>query len=342
MGFERNSQGRILSNLINKSVRFYTSDANLNINPWFICGFTDGEGCFSVSIIENKEFKTGKRVLPSFQITLHKKDKPLLEQIQSYPLFGVGKIYKQGSELIQFRVQSLKDLKVVIDYFDKFPLITEKWADYFLFKQILNLMLEKEHRTLEGLYRIIAIKASINRGLTDKLKFTFSSVTRVVRPSVINIKIPDPNWLAGFTSAEGSFMVQVKTSGQVQLVFRLGQHSRDEQLMESLIYYLHCGSLYKQKEAVIFEVKKLSDINEKIIPFFKKYPILGVKSKNFESPPPPPARNTPFPLSSVDGKGKRQRGEGRGPAGPHRGPPAGVGVKLQILWNTRNIWLLKD
>lgn len=281
MGFERNSQGRILSNLINKSVRFYTSDANLNINPWFICGFTDGEGCFSVSIIENKEFKTGKRVLPSFQITLHKKDKPLLEQIQSY--LGVGKIYKQGSELIQFRVQSLKDLKVVIDYFDKFPLITEKWADCFLFKKILNLMLEKEHRTLEGLYRIIAIKASINRGLTDKLKFTFSNVTRVVRPSVINIKISDPNWLAGFTSAEGSFMVQVKTSGQVQLVFRLGQHSRDEQLMESLIYYLHCGSLYKQKEAVIFEVKKLSDINEKIIPFFKKYPILGVKSKNFES-----------------------------------------------------------
>lgn len=281
MGFERNSQGRILSNLINKSVRFYTSDANLNINPWFICGFTDGEGCFSVSIIENKEFSTGKRVLPSFQITLHKKDKPLLEQIQSY--LGVGKIYKQGSELIQFRVQSLKDLKVIIDYFDKFPLITEKWADYFLFKQILNLMLEKEHRTLEGLYRIIAIKASINRGLTDKLKFTFSNVTRVVRPSVINIKISDPNWLAGFTSAEGSFMVQVKTSGQVQLVFRLGQHSRDEQLMESLIYYLHCGSLYKQKEAVIFEVKKLSDINEKIIPFFKKYPILGVKSKNFEN-----------------------------------------------------------
>ena len=281
MDFERNYQSRTLSNLTNKLVRFYTSDANLNINPWFICGFTDGEGCFSVSIIENKEFSTGKRVLPAFQITLHKKDKPLLEQIQSY--FGVGKIYKQGSELIQFRVQSLKDLKVVIDYFDKFPLITEKWADYFLFKQILNLMLEKQHRTLEGLYRIIAIKASINRGLTDKLKFTFSNVTRVVRPSVINIKISDPNWLAGFTSAEGSFMVQVKTSGQVQLVFRLGQHSRDEQLMESLIYYLHCGSLYKQKEAVIFEVKKLSDINEKIIPFFKKYPILGVKSKDFES-----------------------------------------------------------
>ena len=54
-------------------------------------------------------------------------------------------------------------------------------------------MLEKEHRTLQGLYRIIAIKASINRGLTDKLKFTFSNVNRVVRPSVINIKISDPN-----------------------------------------------------------------------------------------------------------------------------------------------------
>ena len=113
-------------------------------------------------------------------------------------------------------------------------------------------------------------------------------------------------------------MVQVKTSGQVQLVFRLGQHSRDEQLMESLIYYLHCGSLYKQKEAVIFEVKKLSDINEKIIPFFKKYPILGVKSKNFESPPPPlPGIPLfPFPLSTERGKGSGGRGgDLRGPTG---------------------------
>ena len=28
-------------------------------------------------------------------------------------------------------------------------------------------------------------------------------------------------------------------------------------------------------------VRKLSDINDKIIPFFQKYPIIGIKSKDF-------------------------------------------------------------
>jgi hypothetical protein len=33
---------------------------------------------------------------------------------------------------------------------------------------------------------------------------------------------------------------------------------------------------------VIFKVTSYSDISEKIIPFFNKYPILGVKLKDFE------------------------------------------------------------
>mgnify|MGYP003918723701 CR=1 FL=1 len=70
---------------------------------------------------------------------------------------------------------------------------------------------------------------------------------------------------------------------QVQLVFQLTQHTRDITLMESLINYLDCGLVFNQTEtAVVFKVRKFSDLIEKIIPFFVKYPILGVKSKDFE------------------------------------------------------------
>jgi len=34
---------------------------------------------------------------------------------------------------------------------------------------------------------------------------------------------------------------------------------------------------------VDYEVKKLSDLTEKIIPFFKKYPLKGVKKLDFEN-----------------------------------------------------------
>lgn len=67
-----------------------------------------------------------------FQITLHKKDFKLLEQIKNH-FQGVGNIYiKKANEAVEYKVGSKKDLKVLIDHFDKYPLITQKLADYLL------------------------------------------------------------------------------------------------------------------------------------------------------------------------------------------------------------------
>jgi hypothetical protein len=63
----------------------------------------------------------------------------------------------------------------------------------------------------------------------------------------------------------------------VYLRFQLTQHARDEQLIKSLIEYLGCGTVHKDRETFNFLVSKFSDINDKIIPFFAKYSILGVK-----------------------------------------------------------------
>jgi len=54
-------------------------------------------------------------------------------------------------------------------------------------------------------------------------------------------------------------------------------------LMQSLVKYLDCGiiELDTRGNAVNFSVLKFSDIESKIIPFFKKYPIVGIKSKYF-------------------------------------------------------------
>ena len=64
---------------------------------------------------------------------------------------------------------------------------------------------------------------------------------------------------------------------QVQLEFKLSQHSRDEQLMKSLIKYLNCGNVYRHQDLSNLRVVKFSDLIEKIIPFFEK----GVKLLDF-------------------------------------------------------------
>jgi len=70
---------------------------------------------------------------------------------------------------------------------------------------------------------------------------------------------------------------------QVQLLFSFTQQSRDEQLLISLAEFLNCGKVhrYKNKETVDLIITKFSYLNEKIIPFFKKFPIIGSKSLDF-------------------------------------------------------------
>jgi hypothetical protein len=53
--------------------------------------------------------------------------------------------------------------------------------------------------------------------------------------------------------------------------------------MRSIVNYLGCGNVYsvKSREAIDYCVVKYSDVTEKIIPFFEKHPIIGVKSQDF-------------------------------------------------------------
>ena len=59
---------------------------------------------------------------------------------------GVGKIYSSRTDMVELQVNSFKDMAAVINFFDKYPLITQKWAGYLLFRKAYELMLNKEHR----------------------------------------------------------------------------------------------------------------------------------------------------------------------------------------------------
>jgi hypothetical protein len=156
---------------------------------------------------------------------------------------------------------------------------------------VFEIIQSKEHLTLEGLKKIVAIKATLNRGLSEELKVAFPLIIPVPRPLInpVNQVIPDPQWVAGFTSGEGCFQISVSSSAnskfkvRVQLEFSVIQHVRDEQLISKLIKYFDCGNVYlkKQGQAVEYRVFKFSNIENKILPFFTKYPVIGEKSKDF-------------------------------------------------------------
>lgn len=77
----------------------------------------------------------------------------------------------------------------------------------------------------------------------------------------------------------------MKLGYSVELVFVITQHSRDRELMESLISYFGCGNIYlhKKESGIIldFRIVKFKYIIEKLIPLFENNPILGVKALDF-------------------------------------------------------------
>jgi len=121
------------------------------------------------------------------------RDLLLLERIKAF--FGVGAIYiRKSGNKATYTVQSFKDLtNVIIPHFDKYPLLTQKQADFLLLKSAMALLNAKEQSTIEGLYKIINIRASMNKGLSDELNKTFTKVIPVKRPPINSDIIPDPN-----------------------------------------------------------------------------------------------------------------------------------------------------
>ena len=62
---------------------------------------------------------------------------------------GVGKIYSPCTTTKQYRVISVKNLQVVINHRDNYPLVTQKRFDYEFFKLAINLIENKEYLTPE-------------------------------------------------------------------------------------------------------------------------------------------------------------------------------------------------
>ena len=123
----------------------------------------------------------------TFQIGLHLKDKALLESIKEF--FGVGNITKLDYKSFQYRVCSLNELKVIIEHLDKYPLLTDKFADFILFKQIFKIMSDNQHLTKEGLNKVLSIKNILNKGgLSNKLKIAFKC-DETVEQDVIRLEV---------------------------------------------------------------------------------------------------------------------------------------------------------
>jgi len=305
MGFERSYQVKIpAKQLFSKT--YSTLLSKLIVNPWFLTGFADAESSFIVSIYKDAKSKLKWRVSIYFSIHIHNKDLPLLKLIQK--TLGVGKVRKNSKTTAVFRVDNLQDLDTIITHFKKYPLVSAKNSDFLLFEQCYNLIKQKEHLTQVGLEKILALKYYLNKGLPDDLKNAFPDIMPIVKKEYTFKGIPNPFWISGFVSGDSTFSVSIEKSSnklgkRIRLIFGTCLHIRDKDLLIGMANYfknlnfnlpnlieynllnsskeisVHCSII---NNTSLLQIKNNFDIENKVIPFFNKYPILGIKRLDFE------------------------------------------------------------
>lgn len=134
----------------------------MKLAPEWVSGFVDGEGTFYVGINRNSTMTCGYQILPEFRIVQHKKDIQVLHALRLFFQSGVVRINHE--DRYELRIRSVEHInRYVIPHFTTYPLVTQKKFDFLKFKNIIDLINQKQHLTINGVKRIITISSLMNR-----------------------------------------------------------------------------------------------------------------------------------------------------------------------------------
>ena len=139
-----------------------------NLDPIWVSGFLQGEGCFSISFFEQGSKKPKVEVRPSFSVTQPTRSKEILFHLQAF--FGCGHIRLSRKDgCYRYEVRSLPDLvHKILPHFDTFPFVFLKAESYEIFKRICLQIHANQHKNPESLKGIIESAYSINLSGTRK------------------------------------------------------------------------------------------------------------------------------------------------------------------------------
>lgn len=136
----------------------------LKISNDYLVGFTEGEGMFYIGIVPSKETKTGWQVIYFFKVSQNPIGKEVLDTFRKR--LGCGYIKPNSKSDITdnslaFVVRDLKSLRdKVIPFFDGKLFIKKKTFDKF--KEVIEIVDQKNHLNKEGMKTILDIAYSMN------------------------------------------------------------------------------------------------------------------------------------------------------------------------------------
>lgn len=131
---------------------------------FYISGYVDGEGCFTISISKRPAMKLGWELRPSFSVSQNYDRASVLEMIREY--FNCGTIRPDRSDkTVKCEVRSLPDLvERILPHFVQYPLLSEKQESFSRFRQLVLEMWQGDHLNPELLHNMLRRATMINDG----------------------------------------------------------------------------------------------------------------------------------------------------------------------------------
>jgi hypothetical protein len=135
-----------------------------HLDPWWVAGFVDGEGCFSVSIHRNELARPtgGWHVQPTFQVSQHRAQRHILESLRGF--FDCGQVRSKGpnSSVDVYTVHSTIQLEeAIIPFFRQYRLRV-KGDDFAVFAQIVRAIRTRSHHHPDVFNEVVRLAYSMN------------------------------------------------------------------------------------------------------------------------------------------------------------------------------------
>lgn len=99
----------------------------------------------------------------------------------------------------------------------------------------------------------------------------------------------DPNYISGYVDGEGSFLVSFSPREKILIglearpSFSVSQRQDRSEVLYLMKSYFGCGTIRfsRRDQTKRYEVRSLKDLIERVIPHFRKFPLLSSKNKDF-------------------------------------------------------------
>jgi hypothetical protein len=170
--------GRSFEDKYNYLKFFLRLDSNGHVNyklpEHWVQTFIDGEGMFYnyISPLQGN----GKEVIKFNKITLNSSLEIAQRNHDVLILLAIKQFFNGGYLKPKYNINSIsecehsrsvnrfifRDTKKIIEFVDKYPMLTRKQLDYIDWRTIVELKINGAHKTSEGLIRIKQIKAKMN------------------------------------------------------------------------------------------------------------------------------------------------------------------------------------